>query len=408
MDVARSALRLRAIVDANGPRLRSEHARFSAQPASQKGPSATPAGGPAKLVRFLIRLQDSGLFASLGASLITSSSGKHRGGIKASNYGRLLLRILRSDLKLRMNWWLPKKTVCRRRQLSRQVSRNVALVYVPSETQKLHDQSRGGRPPLPYANLFRIILKKLRALFRGEIYEKKYESSVLAHGEDELRFVLSAKPVRCGRLLLNVSFNGWTTADLVEAWKGFRAKRSSTRIPRRARVQIPGGQAPEFCLVVELLRVTVEDAKVCGLTGPFATSELGGRLEWAAQEAVRRCLLGADASPADVRAILINSAGLEQNLAQLTARSPPPLQRGIVSILACVCLAERLPSAAFPRCEDKEIDTSGWEGVQGTGRRSSCRWIAQRAGRIARLPSALPSPLPTFAFIEKLSMYQFY
>eukprot|EP00741_Cyanophora_paradoxa_P010780 tig00020539_g10422.t1 len=290
MDVARSALRLRAIVDANGPRLRSEHTRFSAQPASQKGPSATPAGGPAKLVRFLIRLQDSGLFASLGASLITSSSGKHRGGIKASNYGRLLLRILRSDLKLRMNWWLPKKTVCRRRQLSRQVSRNVALVYVPSETQKLHDQSRGGRPPLPYANLFRIILKKLRALFRGEIYEKKYESSVLAHGEDELRFVLSAKPVRCGRLLLN---------------------------------------APEFCLVVELLRVTVEDAKVCGLTGPFATSELGGRLEWAAQEA------------------------------------PAPLQRGIVSILACVCLAERLPSAAFPRCEDKEIDTSGWEGVQG-------------------------------------------
>ena len=62
---------------------------------------------------------------------------------------------------------------------------------------------------------------------------------------------------------MNVSFKCWTTAVLVEAWKGVRAKRDSTRISKRVRVQIPGGQAPEFCLVVELLRVTERDAQVC-------------------------------------------------------------------------------------------------------------------------------------------------
>ena len=67
---------------------------------------------------------------------------------------------------------------------------------------------------------------------------------------------------------MNVCFNGSTTAALVEAWKGFRAKRSSTRISRRVRSQIPGGRAPPFCLVVELIRITEEDAKVRSRRSP--------------------------------------------------------------------------------------------------------------------------------------------
>eukprot|EP00741_Cyanophora_paradoxa_P010169 tig00020510_g9844.t1 len=199
------------------------------------------------------------------------------------------------------------------------------------------------------------------------IFRAEHAGCIILCGEKALQFLLGQAPVRWTGLIMNICIKGTTTSGRAEAWKAFRARRDWVSVPKDDRLQIPGGQAPDYSFVLELLTITEKDAVKCGLKGPRATSDLAGRLEWSAQEAVRRCLAEDGAASEDVQRILLNSLTLEKNVEQLTSKDPPPRQRGIISVLACVCLAERLPSAAFPRCANAGIGsgvgTSAWDAA---------------------------------------------
>eukprot|EP00741_Cyanophora_paradoxa_P010170 tig00020510_g9845.t1 len=293
--------------------VRAKHAQFSAQPPAQRGTSPyAPERGPAPRPLWL-----------------------------------------RSKPRTEFNSWSPATTNVQRAAASRRRKRASDLAAVPVATQALHGGR--GREPLAYAGLLLLLLRRLNALFRGEIFRAEHAGCIILCGEKALQFLLGQAPVRWTGLIMNICIKGTTTSGRAEAWKAFRARRDW-------------------------------DAVKCGLKGPRATSDLAGRLEWSAQEAVRRCLAEDGAASEDVQRILLNSLTLEKNVEQLTSKDPPPRQRGIISVLACVCLAERLPSAAFPRCANAGIGsgvgTSAWDAAWDA--------ISADLGRVA--PPAIPAP----------------
>eukprot|EP00741_Cyanophora_paradoxa_P010172 tig00020510_g9847.t1 len=324
--------------------VRAKHAQFSAQPPAQRGTSPyAPERGPAPRPLWL-----------------------------------------RSKPRTEFNSWSPATTNVQRAAASRRRKRASDLAAVPVATQALHGGR--GREPLAYAGLLLLLLRRLNALFRGEIFRAEHAGCIILCGEKALQFLLGQAPVRWTGLIMNICIKGTTTSGRAEAWKAFRARRDWVSVPKDDRLQIPGGQAPDYSFVLELLTITEKDAVKCGLKGPRATSDLAGRLEWSAQEAVRRCLAEDGAASEDVQRILLNSLTLEKNVEQLTSKDPPPRQRGIISVLACVCLAERLPSAAFPRCANAGIGsgvgTSAWDAAWDA--------ISADLGRVA--PPAIPAP----------------
>eukprot|EP00741_Cyanophora_paradoxa_P012413 tig00020610_g11994.t1 len=345
--------------------VRAKHAQFSAQPPAQRGTSPyAPERGPAPRPLWL-----------------------------------------RSKPRTEFNSWSPATTNVQRAAASRRRKRASDLAAVPVATQALHGGR--GREPLAYAGLLLLLLRRLNALFRGEIFRAEHAGCIILCGEKALQFLLGQAPVRWTGLIMNICIKGTTTSGRAEAWKAFRARRDWVSVPKDDRLQIPGGQAPDYSFVLELLTITEKDAVVRVLClsfpharsadshrtraevrveGPRATSDLAGRLEWSAQEAVRRCLAEDGAASEDVQRILLNSLTLEKNVEQLTSKDPPPRQRGIISVLACVCLAERLPSAAFPRCANAGIGsgvgTSAWDAAWDA--------ISADLGRVA--PPAIPAP----------------
>eukprot|EP00741_Cyanophora_paradoxa_P010174 tig00020510_g9849.t1 len=269
---------------------------------------------------------------------------------------------LRSKPRTEFNSWSPATTNVQRAAASRRRKRASDLAAVPVATQALHGGR--GREPLAYAGLLLLLLRRLNALFRGEIFRAEHAGCIILCGEKALQFLLGQAPVRWTGLIMNICIKGTTTSGRAEAWKAFRARRDWVSVPKDDRLQIPGGQAPDYSFVLELLTITEKDAVKCGLKGRERPRT--SLVAWSG-EAVRRCLAEDGAASEDVQRILLNSLTLEKNVEQLTSKDPPPRQRGIISVLACVCLAERLPSAAFPRCANAGIGsgvgTSAWDAA---------------------------------------------
>eukprot|EP00741_Cyanophora_paradoxa_P012411 tig00020610_g11992.t1 len=189
--------------------VRAKHAQFSAQPPAQRGTSPyAPERGPAPRPLWL-----------------------------------------RSKPRTEFNSWSPATTNVQRAAASRRRKRASDLAAVPVATQALHGGR--GREPLAYAGLLLLLLRRLNALFRGEIFRAEHAGCIILCGEKALQFLLGQAPVRWTGLIMNICIKGTTTSGRAEAWKAFRARRDWVSVPKDDRLQIPGGQAPDYSFVLE-------------------------------------------------------------------------------------------------------------------------------------------------------------